>query len=268
MTGAPGDAVEPRGRFGLMVIHNDGVPEDEMRMMAPADIGIYVARFQSPRQKGHEYRDDRVRAFAQSRDLVRAAEMLGSMPLDCIGIAYASGCLISGMGWDESVAQAVTELTGRIPTVGAATATVAAWQALGLRSPLVVVPAWFGNGLVEAAADFGSELDLHIESVVRADMGPEWIGLEPREIYDRGGGWRQDPRRLERFIESAIGGDADGVVVLGSGLRVVEVISSLEARIARPVVTPQQALLWYWLRGQGIDGGGEGYGRLFTCPLP
>jgi maleate cis-trans isomerase len=193
--------------------------------------------------------------------------MLGSMPLDHIGIAYASGCLIAGLGWDDAITARVSETARGVPCVGAATATIAAWRALGLRSPLLVVPAWFGDRLVEAARGFGAEVGLGSDAVLRAEMGAAWHGLEPHEIYDRDGGWHQDPRDLEASITRAIRGTADGIVILGSGLRAAELIAVLEARLSLPVVTPQQALLWYLLRAHGITSGGDGYGGLFARPL-
>jgi peroxiredoxin/maleate cis-trans isomerase len=239
-----------------------------MRLMAPPGVGVVAARVQSPRPKGGHYRDDVVRAWVDSPDLQRAGQVLGTMPLDHIGIAYASGCLIAGMNWDETVTARVSELAGGIPCVGSATAMLAACRALGMRQPLMVVPAWFSDALVEAAVSFGAEVGIHADAVLRADMGPAWKGLDPHEVYDRDGGWLQDPRDLQRSIRSAVGDDADGVVVLGSGLRAAELVATLEDQLLVPVVTPQQALLWHWLRSTGIEEGSEGYGRLFACPLP
>jgi maleate isomerase len=264
----PAAAFGSQLKLGLMVIHNDGVPETEMRMLAPPGVGIYVARFQSPRRKGSDYRGDLVQACVESADIRRAAEMLGSMPLDYIGLAYASGCLVEGLRWDEAVTAHVTEIAGGVPSVGAATAIVAAAHALGLKSPLVVVPAWFSDSLVTSATEFAAGVGLGPDAVLRADMGPEWNGMEPHAIYDGGGGWKQDPSQLERSILSSISSSADGVVIVGGGLRAAELIPSLEARLSRAVVTAQQALLWYCLRSRGVDVRGEARGRLFACALP
>lgn len=254
-------------RLGVLVIHNDGIPEFEFRAVAPPGVHTVVARFQSPRRRGSGYEYDVVKAFATSEDLRRSAQMLGTMPLDCIGIAYVSGCLIAGMEWDRGVTAAVSGSASGIPCFGTATAMVAACQALGLSSPLAVLPAWFGEDLAQAARSFGSQAEIVIDDVVRVDMGDPWSTMAPHEIYDAGGGWAQNPGDVVRTVVGAIKDSADSVVVLGSGLRAAELIDSLEAELDRPVVTPQQALLWYaQLRYAQVPPSGPG--ALFRTARP
>jgi maleate cis-trans isomerase len=250
-----------------MVIHNDGVPETELKLMAPPGVAVFTARFQSPRRKGHAYEDDLVRAFVESSDLRRAAEMLGSMPLNYLVVAYASGAVLAGMEWDATVTTRVSEWAGGVPCVGSATAIVAAAAAFCVTRPLVVLPPWFGDELVKASGGFAASSGWPGATIYRADAGSEWRGLAPHEIYDRDGSWRVDPAAVGEHVAAAFPADGDSVIVLGSGLRSVELIEPLERRLDVPVVTPQQALLWWCLRTLGLPDSCPGFGRLFGQSL-
>lgn len=257
-----------RARLGMIVIHNDGVPETEFRMMAPPGVGVYVARMQSPRRKGHEYEDDLVQAHVDSPDLNRAAEMLGAMPLDCIAVCYTSGSLLAGLEWDRRIAERVRERAGGIPAVAGAGSMLLAISALGVRRPFVVFPAWFSDPLVEAGSRFLQDRGLVPAGVIRAEMEEAWASLTPSAIYDNGGHWQQVPELVRRQVLETCPPSADGVAMLGSGMRAAELIEGLERDLGKPLVTAQQSLLWSCLRLAGLEDRLEAYGELFRESLP
>lgn len=257
-----------RARLGMLVIHNDGVPETEFRMMAPPGVGVYVARMQSPRRKGHEYEEDLVKAFVESPDLNRGAEMLGSMPLDCIAVCFTSGSLLAGLEWDRRVTERVRDRAGGTPAVAGATSMLLAMSALGIRHPYVVFPAWFSDELLEAGERFLRSNGSPPAGVIRASMGAAWKTMTPSAIYDGGGHWQQDPELVYRDLMQTCPAASDAVAILGSGMRAAELIGVLERDLGRPVLTAQQTLLWCCLRTVGLGDVLEGYGELFSKPLP
>jgi maleate isomerase len=72
------------------------------------------------------------------------------------------------------------------------------------------------------------------------------------------------PSDLRAWVSEHVPGDADAIVTGGNGFRAVGAIAALEEDLGRPMVTPNQALLWAALRVSGADTGSvTDYGRLF-----
>jgi len=72
---------------------------------------------------------------------------------------------------------------------------------------------------------------------------------------------------LETTLEAA-DPRADAYFLSCTNIRSPEVVQELEARLDRPVVTSNQATLWFCLRACGLDDDVPGLGRLFQLRLP
>ena len=90
-----------------------------------------------------------------------------------------------------------------------------------------------------------------------------WRELPPNALYAEGLGFEQDVESLYRQIRETCPTDADGVLIAGTGVRCVSIISALEADLGRAVITANQASLWRCLRSCGIYAQIDGYGQLF-----
>jgi len=56
---------------------------------------------------------------------------------------------------------------------------------------------------------------------------------------------------------------AQAVFIGGNALRAIGVIAALEEDLRRPILTANQASLWYALRVSGVGVTFDGYGQLF-----
>ena len=116
--------------------------------------------------------------------------------------------------------------------------------------------------LVEAAVRLFDERGFEPSGHLRWDPGRKWRDLAPGELYPRGLGQDQDVESLYRQVRARCPGEADGVLVAGTGVRCVGVIDALEQDLARPVLTANQASLWHCLRRAGVHARVTGYGGL------
>ena len=64
------------------------------------------------------------------------------------------------------------------------------------------------------------------------------LGLEPPDINALG------PEHSYRFAKEADVADADGIVIVATNFRTLEVLSQLERELHKPVMSSNQALMW------------------------
>ena len=252
-----------RARIGMFIVASECVPEAEWWAMMPAGVSVHAARVLQPAPWAAWAADGT--AVEPSDDLKRGAAQFAAMKLSAIVLGHSSSSIASGKGWDDAVIAALSGVAGpdcAVTTNGRD--CLAALTALGIKRPFLVFPAWFGDAMLPKgfayAADHGFEPAGHM----RFDPGPGWREFAPSELYPQGLGFDQDVEALYRQIRSACPDNADGVLIAGTGFRCVGIIDALEADLARPVVTANQASLWNCLQLSGVTPKVVGYGRLLS----
>jgi len=101
---------------------------------------------------------------------------------------------------------------------------------------------------------------------LRIAVEPRWRAVPPDALYAEGMHLAQRAYLLRDQIIAECPDAADGVSIVGTGVRCVGIIADLEAALGRPVVTANQASLWRCLRLVGVEAALNGYGRLFSLP--
>ena len=61
------------------------------------------------------------------------------------------------------------------------------------------------------------------------------------------------------------GKENEAIFISCTNFRTIEIIQTLEEKTSKPVVTSNQATLWYALRKLGLKDEIKGYGRLLEC---
>jgi maleate isomerase len=74
--------------------------------------------------------------------------------------------------------------------------------------------------------------------------------------------YEETEERAYALGRAADSGDADAVLISGTGLHTAGIVERLERDLGKPVVTSQTATLWHALRAMGIQDRVRGYGRL------
>lgn len=252
-----------RARFGLFIVGSEAVPEAEWWAMVPDDISVHAARVAAAAPWGR-WSDDRADVDLVD-DLAHGLRQLASMRLTAVVIAHSSSSFIGGKGWDEVV---IKKLSAQLaPTVSVTTNgldMLAALTAQRVTRPFLVMPAWFDDAAVRAGLDYFHAHEVEPAGHLRADPGPAWRHVPPRQMYPKGLGFEQVLDTLYAQILASCPDDADGVLIVGTGVRCVAILDGLEQQLGRPVISANQASLWRCLGFAGIAGGVGGYGSLLA----
>lgn len=243
-------------RIGVLTPHADVGPESELRAMAPAGVAIHAGRVPFGAMAAGGEMDPTiplapVREFAEPPHLDDAAQLLAAAPIDAIAFGFTSSGYVIGRDGEAAMIARLERRTRAIPVVATTAATVDALDLLGTRRIALVTPPWFDAELTQLGRRYYESAGYDVVYAASCDMPSDQRAVTPAALHD----WvSAQPLR-----------DADAVVVGGNGFRAVGAIAALEAGLARPVVTANQALLWSALRAAGAETSAvTGYGRLFA----
>ena len=245
----------------MFIVGSEAVPEAEWWAMAPPATSVHAARVSAPAPwaSWNLERTD----VELSDDLARGARQFASMRLSAVVVGHSSSSLLGGLGWDEAVRQRLRDI---LPSDVVVTTNgldcVAAMQASALRRPLLVYPPWFGDEVLALGLRYFAEQGFDPVTQLRHDPGRKWRDLPRSELYAHGLGFEQDVEALYAQVKRACTDDADGVLLIGTGVRCVGIIDALEQDLARPVISANQASLWHCLRLAGVKASIAGYGKL------
>jgi maleate cis-trans isomerase len=236
-----------RARIGLVSPGTSGVHTSalEMEMLAPEGV-LFVSRFlDGPRSLGL----DDLRAMLPQ--IGPAAQAIAATP--DVDVVLAAGAPIVLANGPQRVIDTITEATG-LPATTNVSSIVAGLRRLGLGRVVVVTP-YYPDEVVELVREFLEAEGVEIVSMLGGsgvDFGRH-KDVSPQQTY----------RSAKRAFLSA--GNADGLVLVGGGAPLHEVIDVLETDIGKPVIANNFAALWNALAMAHVREPIEGYGVLLTC---
>jgi maleate isomerase len=237
-----------RGRIGLIVPSSNTTCELELHQMAPEGISVHTSRVYNPEVKTAEEKE--VGILQMNQEIERAAREIASVNPSVIVYACTTGSFIKGPGYDRQVEGKIHSGTG-IPALTTTTAVVEALKVLKLRNIAMATP--YTVSIAEKEKNFfqttipglriTSQKDLDILSnLSRGDLFPSSAYQAARETCRS---------------------EADGIFISCTNWRTIEIIEILERDLGKPVVTSNQASLWFALKKMGIHGNPK-YGSLFN----
>jgi maleate isomerase len=250
-----------RARIGMFIVGIEAVPEAEWWAMAPSDVSVHAARV-TAKSPWLAWRPDKSGVVLEG-DMLRGAQQFAGMRLTAVTVGHSTSSIVGGKGWDEAVVASLTEVIGEdafVTTNGLD--VLAALRASHVRKPFLVVPPWFNDESVAAGAKYFGDHGVPLAGHLRYDPGPGWRDVPSGELYAQGMGFAQQIEPLYAQIRAACPGDADGVLIAGTGFRCVGILDALEQDLGRPVISANQASLWHCLRASGVRSPIEGYGSL------
>ena len=254
-----------RARLGVFIVGAEAVPEAEWWAMAPPSVSVHAARVTAPtpwaawRPGGHE--------VDLAGDVARGAAQFAALAASAVVIGHSSSSIAGGPGWDEAV---IRQLGAALPQATRATTNgidcLRALTACGIGRPFLVFPAWFGDRTIAAGVRYVEDRGLAPAAHTRYVPEERWRALPPEALYGAQMHVHQRTDLLFDQIVAECPATADGVLIVGTGVRCVGIIAALEAALDRPVVTANQASLWRCLGLSGVDAAISGYGRLLEGP--
>jgi maleate isomerase len=236
-----------RGAIGLIIPSANRLTEPQLNLLAPPGFRFYATRLRFVGE--HE------RTLAEIRsDAADAAALLVDAGAELIVFHCTGRSMSEGVAGERAMIEAIQAATGR-PAITTASGVLAAFEALGLRRIVLASPyiprtnqlevEYLRQAGVEVLAERGMNLGQDTE---------QFVAVTPARWVD--------------YVTALANPAADGYFVSCTTIRAIEAIAALEQALGRPVVTSNQAVLWYCLRHFGYTAPIPGLGQLLERGLP
>jgi len=250
-----------KARLGMFIVSTEAVPEAEWWAMMPQGVSVHAARVKALTPWAR-WSPDRTHVELEP-DIERGAAAFTAMRLSAVTVAHSSSSIAGGRGWDDAIANRLSAVLG--PEVIVTTNgrdCRAALKASNIERPFLVFPAWFADESLPKGVSYFAEHGFSPSGHMRVDPGRQWRDVNPCDLYGLGMHVEQDVEHLYRQVRDICPDDADGILLVGTGLRCVGILEQLEQDTRRPVVSANQASLWRCLRLSGVNTPVHGYGKL------
>lgn len=231
-----------RAKLGFVLLATEQTIEDDVALLRPEGVGVHFARVPIP---------DSITVAsleAQADHLTPAARLLlpdGS--LDVICYACTSGSLILG---ETRVKNALLEGAPNTRATSLIEAAITGLRTVGARRVAVATP--YLDEINDREAEYLTQAGFDVLRIA---------GLNIERDSDM---VRLRPDFLEEFAASVDHAEADALFISCGALRSLEIVDRLEARLGKPVICSNQAMMWHCLRLAAINDRMTGYGRLLS----
>jgi maleate cis-trans isomerase len=236
-----------RARVGLIVPSVNSCTEPQFRMMAPDGVAFYATRLALRGGGG------RAELLAMAEHVEDAAALLNDLDPALILFHCTAASLAGGVGYDQTIRERIEARTGR-PAAATATGIVQALRAVGTERLALITPYPPATNAIEVEFLAGHGFEVVTNVALGLESGADFVRLSPEDWLD--------------VVRSADLARADAIFVSCTNIRVIEAIERMELEHRRPVITSNQAGVWYVLRRLGIEEPVAGYGRLLREPVP
>ena len=230
-----------RLRLGFIIPSGNVIAEPQIRAMLPPGVSPLFTRLALRGTTEAEL-------LAMMEGVEAAAGLLADARVDAI-VFHCTAATTFAPGSGAAIRERIRAATG-IPGLVTSDGLATALTALALRRIVLLSPYTLPTHRREIA--FLEHLGVEVVS----DASLE---LETNEEMARCG-----PEALEAWVCANADARADGYFVSCTALRTAEIIGSLEAHLARPVLTSNQLVVWHALRETGRGPATSGWGRLMA----
>ncbi|MCA1645403.1 MAG: hypothetical protein LC797_08025 [Chloroflexi bacterium] len=242
----PDEELPPmKARVGLIIPSSNRLTEPHMHRYAPAGVEVHVTRL---RMTGANH----VPLEALLPRVREATLALADARCDVIVFHCTASSMEAGMQGEHQVLAAMRGATaGHVATT--ASATLAALHAVDVTRVVLISP--------YVATTHQHELEFLTEAGLRV-VGGRALGLAGGDEY-----LTVPPAEWLRIGQAEVRPEAQGVFLSCTNIHSPEVVEPLEMLIDRPVITSNQAVLWYALRLCNLTTHVAALGRLFQHDL-
>jgi maleate isomerase len=240
-----------RSRIGVMVPSTNTTFEADFQMVAPRDVTIHGQRMWLTNDAAGEAGMDRM-----NTEIEVGARYLATAKVDVIAYGCTTGSFYKGPGWDRDMLGLMERVAG-VPAVATAPSVVEALRFFGAKRISVATPYPEWNN---------RQLRAYLEAL---DFDVLNVEGEPRAAKSGNQGINdQDPEDVLRFASGVCKSEADALLCSCTAWRSLEVVTELERRVGKPVVTSNQASIWAAFRKAGITRPTKGFGELLAHLAP
>jgi maleate isomerase len=230
-----------RFRIGMLTPSGNIVAEPQVKAMLPPGVSVYSTRLPLTGSSREEL-------LAMVENVEHGTRLLADARVNLI----AFNCTAVSTYSKEMEADIKKRIAGTAngPVVATSEALIAALRVLkakrvGLITPYIRAVNEREVKFLEAAG-FSVVVDVGVGIETNAEMG------------------REPPERWLELVKAHRDERVDAYLVSCTAIRSAEVIGEIEQAVGRPVITSNQALVWYCLRQGGIPDRVTGFGRLLA----
>lgn len=232
-----------RARIALLIPSPNTTAEPEFNKMAPEGISIHIERMfhvLSDKEDLNEY------IAMMNKDMIRAVISLATIKPDLIVYTCTGGSMLEEPDYYLKQSKLIFQKTG-IRSITTTAAVIEALKKLRVKKLSVATP------YVDKLNEFEKSV---LEKNGFQVLNIKGLGLWSTSIGEK---YPSEAYRLAKEVDLP---EADAVFISCTNFRTIEIIETLEKDFKKPVITSNQATLWYSLRNLGISEPIEGYGRL------
>ena len=232
-----------RLRLGIIVPSGNVIAEPQIRAMLPAGVGALITRLALRGSSELELRQ-------MEEGVEDAAGLLADAQVDRI-VFHCTAVTTFSPHSGPAIRQRITAATG-IPGLVTSDALAAAFQALQMRRVVLLSP--YITPVHQREIAFLEHLGLEV-------VGDNALGIDTNDAMAR-----LTPAQLDKWAMTQRNSQADGYFLSCTALRTAELITSLEQRLGRPVLTSNQVMVWHALRDAGwLCNADPVWGHLMAC---
>jgi len=231
-----------RAKIGLVIPSNNTVIEPELWAMRPAGVTVHGNRILA---KGNTPEG----IVEMEKSASRAVAELKHGRMSVIVYACLATSLVKGPGWTREVERRIAADAG-CPATTAATATLEALRALGVRR-------------VAIASPYPDQIQALLPGYI-AEFGLDLVSTRNLGINNSLELWKIPGIEVRAFARAVDVPQAEALCIVATDLPTVGEIAKLESELGKPVVTTNQAILWKALALAGIGEPIHGFGILLS----
>lgn len=232
-----------RKRIGLIVPSTNTTAEPDFRLAAPRDVTVHAHRMWLDAATSGDIID------RMNSDVEKGAKYLYTANVDLIVYCCTTGSFYKGRGYDQEMMD-MMEKIAEAPAVATAPAAVDALTHFGVKNISIASPyGEWQNGRVRA---YYTEAGFNVLNV---EGEPVAVASGNAGICD------QPPESVLEFSTGVCRPEAEALFCSCTAWRSMEVVAELEARLARPVVSANQATVWAAFKKLGTEPN-PGFGSL------
>lgn len=233
-----------RARIGLLIPSPNTTMEPEFNQVVPEGVSVHAERMI---HIWKEKEDLNEAVSMMNKDMLRAASAVATIEPNIIVYGCTGGSMLEGIGFDLQQSRLIQENTG-IKAITTSTAVMSAFKKMGIKKVAVATPYIKKLNEFEKAFLEGNGFQV---------LNIKGLGLLPIRIGDK---YPNEAYRLAKEVDLP---NADGIFISCTDFRTIEIIDMLEQDLGKPVITSNQATIWYTLINLGISKPIKGYGELF-----
>jgi maleate isomerase len=216
----------PRTRIGLIIPSVNTFSEPQFNRFAPRGLGIHVAR---ARVAGPWKRP----LPEMAGEIATSAQLLSDCAPNLIVFHCTDTSMSQGPQGEGKILDIVREATG-IDAVATSRLVLEALQVLGLKRVALLTPYMSNKAIIDYLNASGIE--------VARDVA---LKLKPLDFGSI------TPAQWTKLAQENDGPDVDGIFLSCTNTTQIDAIADIEAKLGKPVVNSNQAVLWGCLRKLG-----------------